>query len=185
MTQLTGFVWAGLTKMLRSRHDGLVVEHLLPKSNEDDMAPMAQRLWKAGNAVAVWMYRRTGGKVGGRAKGGSPVLLLTVAGRRSGIPHTVPVAYVERDGVYFLAATAGGQPREPQWVRNLRAASTATIEVGREKRSMSVEVLRGTKSDEAWKDIIVATYPSFAPYEAKSGRSIAVARLSPFDSASL
>ena len=57
------------------------------------------------------MYRRTGGKVGGRARGGSPVLLLTVAGRRSGLPHTVPVAYVERDGDYYLAATAGGQPR--------------------------------------------------------------------------
>ncbi len=143
------------------------------------MASMAQRFWKAGNAAAAWMYRRTGGKVGGRARGGSPVLLLTVAGRRSGMPHTVPVAYVERDGAYYLAATAGGQPKEPQWVRNLRAASTATIQVGRERMTMSVEVLRGAESDAAWKDVIVATYPSFAPYEAKSGRRIAVARLTP------
>ena len=143
------------------------------------MASMAQRFWKAGNAAAVWMYRRTGGKVGGRARGGSPVLLLTVAGRRSGTPHTVPVAYVERDGVYYLAATAGGQPKEPQWVRNLRAASTAIIEVARERRTMSVDVLRGAESDAAWRDVIVATYPSFAPYEAKSGRRIAVARLTP------
>jgi deazaflavin-dependent oxidoreductase (nitroreductase family) len=143
------------------------------------MASMAQRLWKAGNAAAVWMYRRTGGKVGGRARGGSLVLLLTVAGRRSGTPHTVPVAYVERDGAYYLAATAGGQPKEPQWVRNLRAASTATIEVGREKRTTSVEVLRGAESDAAWRDVIVATYPSFAPYEVKAGRRIAVARLTP------
>ena len=143
------------------------------------MASMAQRLWKAGNAAATWMYRRTGGKVGGRARGGSSVLLLTVAGRRSGKPHTVPVAYVERDGAYYLAATAGGQPKEPQWVRNLRAASTATIEVGRERKTVSVEVLRGADSDAAWKDVIVATYPSFAPYEAKSGRRIAVARLTP------
>src|SRR5687768_12227346 len=114
-----------------------------------EMAPFTQRLWKAGNAAAVWMYRRTGGKVGGRARGGSPVLLLTVAGRRSGLPHTVPVAYVEREGGYYLAATAGGQPKEPQWIRNLRAASTATIELGRESREMSVEVLRGAESDAA------------------------------------
>ncbi|WP_169735717.1 nitroreductase/quinone reductase family protein [Intrasporangium oryzae] len=138
---------------------------------------MAQRLWKAGNAAAVWIYRRTGGRVGGRARGGSLVLLLTVAGRKSGVPHTVPVAYVERDGAYYLAATAGGQPKEPQWVRNLRAASTATVEVGRNRRTMSVEVLRGAESDAAWRDIIVATYPSFGPYEAKAGRRIAVARL--------
>lgn len=143
------------------------------------MATVAQRLWKAGNAAAVWIYRRTGGRVGGRARGGSPVLLLTVAGRRSGLPHTVPVAYVERDGDYYLAATAGGQPREPQWIRNLRAASTATIEVGRERRTVSVEVLSGAASDAAWADVIVATHPSFGPYEAKSGRKIAVARLRP------
>ena len=58
------------------------------------MSSMGQRFWKAANVVAVWMYRRTGGKVGGRAKGGSRVLLLTVVGRKSGTPHTVPVAYV-------------------------------------------------------------------------------------------
>ena len=143
------------------------------------MATVAQRLWKAGNTAAVWVYRRTGGRVGGRARGGSPVLLLTVAGRRSGLPHTVPVAYVERDGDYYLAATAGGQPREPQGIRNLRAASTATIEVGRERRTVSVEVLSGAASDAAWRDVIVATHPSFGPYEAKSGRKIAVARLRP------
>lgn len=141
------------------------------------MASMAQRLWKAGNAAAVWIYRRTGGRVGGKAKGGSRVLLLTVAGRSSGMPHTVPVAYVERDGAYYLAATAGGKPKEPQWVRNLRAASSATVEVGRERSTVSVEVLAGAESEAAWKGVLVATYPSFAPYEAKSGRSIAVARL--------
>ena len=143
------------------------------------MATLAQRLWKAANTAAVWAYRRTGGKVGGRARGGSLVLLLTVAGRSTGLPHTVPVAYVERDGDYYLAATAGGQPKEPQWIRNLRAASTATIEVGRDRKLMSVEVLRGADSDAAWRDIIVATYPSFGPYEAKAGRRIAVARLTP------
>ena len=143
------------------------------------MATVAQRFWKAANRAAVWMYRRTGGKVGGRARGGSLVLLLTVAGRRTGLPHTVPVAYVERDGDYYLAATAGGQPKEPHWIRNLRSASTATVEIGRDRQLMSVEVLREAESDAAWKDIIVATYPSFGPYEAKSGRKIAVARLTP------
>ena len=143
------------------------------------MATLAQRLWKAGNAAAVWMYRRTGGKVGGRAKGGSLVLLLTVPGRTSGQPHTVPVAYVERDGDYYLAATAGGQPKEPQWIRNLRATPAATIQVGRETHPASVEVLRGDARDAAWHDVIVAKYPFFADYETKAGRVIAVARVTP------
>ena len=71
------------------------------------MGTMARRMWRAGNAAATWTYRRTGGRIGGRARGGSPVLLLTAPGRSSGQPHTVPVAYIERDGAYYLAATAG------------------------------------------------------------------------------
>ena len=134
------------------------------------MATVSQRLWKAANVAAVWMYRRTGGKVGGKAKGGSLVLLLTVAGRRSGQPHTVPVAYVERDGDYYLAATAGGQPKEPQWIRNLRAASTATIEVGRDRKATSVEVLARTRVRRCVDGRHRRDVPLLRPYEAKAGR---------------
>ena len=142
------------------------------------MAGMAERLWRAANTAAVWVYRRSGGRVGGSAKG-APVLLLTVTGRKSGRAHTVPVAYVQRDGWYYLAASAGGAPAEPQWIRNLRATSTAKIEVGRESHPVVVEVLRGTDRDAAWRDVIVAAHPFFADYEKKSGRVIAVARVRP------
>jgi deazaflavin-dependent oxidoreductase (nitroreductase family) len=143
------------------------------------MASMKSRLWKTGNTVAVWVYRRTGGRVGGTGKGGSRVLLLTVAGRTTGVPHTVPVGYVERDGAYYLAASAGGQPKEPQWIRNLRATTAATVEIGRERKQVSVEVLQGADRDAAWNDVIVARNPFFAAYEQKAGRTIAVARLTP------
>ena len=74
------------------------------------MSSITDRFWRGANKAAVWVYRRTGGKVGGRAKGGSRVLLLTTPGRKSGRAHTVPVAYVVREGSYYLAATAGGMP---------------------------------------------------------------------------
>ena len=143
------------------------------------MASMGERLWRAGNKAAVWVYRRTGGRLGGKAKGGSPVLLLTVPGRKSGQPHTVPIAYALKDGAYYLAATAGGSPTEPQWIRNLRATHSATIEVGSTKHAVEVEVLRGAERDTAWKEVIIAAYPFFADYETKSGRKIAVARVTP------
>jgi hypothetical protein len=40
-------------------------------------------------------------------------------------------------------------------------------------------VLEGAERDAAWSDVIVATFPFFADYEDKSGRRIAVARLTP------
>jgi len=63
--------------------------------------------------------------------------LLTVRGRKSGQPHTVPVILVEQDGHRFLVAPYG----VVQWVRNLRAAGTATLTRGRRPEAISVAEL--------------------------------------------
>jgi deazaflavin-dependent oxidoreductase (nitroreductase family) len=52
--------------------------------------------------------------------------LLTVAGRKSGLPRTVPVAIMERQGQRYLIGAFG----EVNWVRNLRAAGEATLTRG-------------------------------------------------------
>jgi hemerythrin-like domain-containing protein len=51
--------------------------------------PVLRRLLPAANHLAVALYRRSGGRIGGSAKG-IPVLLITAPGRRTGAPHTVP-----------------------------------------------------------------------------------------------
>ena len=52
--------------------------------------------------------------------------LLTVRGRKSGLPRTTPVSVGERDGQRWLIAAFG----EVDWVRNLRAAGEATLQRG-------------------------------------------------------
>ena len=54
---------------------------------------------------------------------GAPNILLTVRGRRSGIPRTVPVGLLELDGRRFVQASYGAAG----WAVNLRAAGEATI----------------------------------------------------------
>ena len=63
--------------------------------------------------------------------------LLTVRGRKSGQPHTVPVRLVEQDGQRWLVASYG----VVQWVRNLRAAGTATLTRVRRAEAISVTEL--------------------------------------------
>lgn len=63
--------------------------------------------------------------------------LLTVRGRKSGQPHTVPVIVIEQDGHRWLVASYG----VVQWVRNLRAAGTATLTHGRSSEAISVTEL--------------------------------------------
>jgi len=63
------------------------------------------------NALMVLLYRSSGGRLMGKAKG-APVLLLTAAGRRSGVPHTVPVAYLERGGSWVVTWSSPDRPAE-------------------------------------------------------------------------
>ena len=44
-------------------------------------------------AVQVWVYRRSKGRLAG-SMGGTPVLLLTTTGRRSGASRTRPVGFL-------------------------------------------------------------------------------------------
>ena len=64
----------------------------------------------------------------------STMTLLTVRGRKSGLPRTTPVSLVERDGQRWLIAAYG----EVDWVRNLRAAGEATLTRGRHSEAVSV-----------------------------------------------
>ncbi|HZC07408.1 MAG TPA: nitroreductase family deazaflavin-dependent oxidoreductase [Ktedonobacterales bacterium] len=63
--------------------------------------------------------------------------LLTVRGRKSGQPHTVPVLLVEQDGQRWLVAPYG----VVQWVRNIRVAGRAILTRGRRSETISVTEL--------------------------------------------
>jgi deazaflavin-dependent oxidoreductase (nitroreductase family) len=53
--------------------------------------------------------------------------LITIRGRKSGLPRTTPVAIIQTSGRRWVWAPWG----EVQWVRNLRAAGRATITMHR------------------------------------------------------
>jgi deazaflavin-dependent oxidoreductase (nitroreductase family) len=66
-----------------------------------------------------------------------PNVLLTVRGRKSGVPRTVPVA-IGRDGdAEYLFSPFG----EVAWVHNLRAAGTAEVRHGRGRRTVDAREL--------------------------------------------
>ena len=58
--------------------------------------------------------------------------LLTVRGRRSGLPRTTPVAIIAASGRRWVWCPWG----DVQWVRNLRAAGRATITVRRRREDV-------------------------------------------------
>jgi deazaflavin-dependent oxidoreductase (nitroreductase family) len=63
--------------------------------------------------------------------------LITIRGRTSGLPRTTPVAIIEVSGRRWIWAPWG----EVHWVRNLRAAGSATITVrGRKEEVRATEL---------------------------------------------
>jgi deazaflavin-dependent oxidoreductase (nitroreductase family) len=66
--------------------------------------------------------------------------LVTIRGRKSGMPRTAALAVVDVSGRRWVWAPWG----EVQWVRNLRAAGRATVEVRRRKQEVTA-----TELDEA------------------------------------
>jgi deazaflavin-dependent oxidoreductase (nitroreductase family) len=144
--------------------------------------PVLGRLFRYGNRMAVGLYRRSGGRIGGSAKG-LPVLLITVPGRRTGAAHTVPVAYIEHDGGYIVTGSAGGTKSEPQWFRNVRATRHAHIRFRDRRRDVEIRVPDRADRDRLWRDVVLPRAPFFAKYEQKAGRVIPVAVLTPLPSA--
>ena len=66
-----------------------------------------------------------------------PNVLLTVRGRRTGRPHSTPVAMWELGDRRFVQASFG----EVNWVRNLRASGEAVIRRGRRSLAVSATEL--------------------------------------------
>ncbi|EFH85937.1 nitroreductase family deazaflavin-dependent oxidoreductase [Ktedonobacter racemifer] len=63
--------------------------------------------------------------------GGYHIYLLTVHGRKSGRPRTVPLALLEHSGKRCVACAGAGN-----WVLNLRAAGEATLTRGRRSETV-------------------------------------------------
>jgi deazaflavin-dependent oxidoreductase (nitroreductase family) len=126
----------------------------------------------------TWIYRASGGRIAGRFPGGAPVLLLTTIGRKSGRPQTAPLLYLTDGDRYIVVASLGGMSHNPLWFKNLEANPRVEIEV--ERRTMPMRARRATEAEKAalWPRL-VAMYPSYADYQARTTRDIPVVILTP------
>ena len=127
------------------------------------------------NTRIIEEFRGNAGKVGGNFAG-APVLLLTTTGARTGRHHITPVMYLPDGARFFVFASKGGAPTNPDWYHNLVANPRATIEVGVEEFEVNAEVVEGEEHDRLYAEQS-KRYPQFAEYQAKTRRKIPVIAL--------
>ena len=106
----------------------------------------------------------TGGQVPTQVRLFSPILkfllaagmpmgpngLVTIRGRKSGLPRTTALAIIEVGGRRWVWAPWG----EVQWVRNLRAAGRATLSVKGRKEEVSATELDPTERVGYFRDVL-------------------------------
>ena len=134
-------------------------------------------LFLIGKALHGGLYRLTGGRVGGRLAG-MPVLLLTTTGRRSGKRRRVPLTYFEDGDAFVVVGSKGGAPRHPGWYLNLVAMPEVEAQVGRVHRRLRARRATPEEAARLW-PVIVACWPGYARYQAKTSREIPLVLLEP------
>ncbi|HTK06815.1 MAG TPA: nitroreductase family deazaflavin-dependent oxidoreductase [Ktedonobacteraceae bacterium] len=95
-----------------------------------DKAPAFVRV---GNALTMTLMR-AGVKMGSARY---PMYLLTVRGRKSGEPRTLPIVILERDGMRYLNSPYG----MVNWVRNLQVAGEAVLTRGGRSETVAAREL--------------------------------------------
>ena len=150
---------------------------------EDQVAEKARITRKTGKAqrfftgINVFVYRISGGKIGGKF-GKSPILLLTTTGRKTGLQRTIPLYYFRDGDNLILVASNGGAPNHPTWWLNLQAKPEAVVELGKKKSSMQARQAYVGERERLW-PLPVAMYSGYAEYQKKTSREIRVVILQP------
>ena len=142
------------------------------------MSRFAPGLVRKGTVRQVEQYRSSGGTKG-NTLWGKPVFLLDVVGRTSGESRPVMLMLVRRGEQLVVVGSNGGNPRTPNWYRNLVAAGGGHVELDGRRFAVTVrELPDGPERDECWQ-LAVDAYPDFASYQELTDRRIPVAVLDP------
>ncbi|WP_417307676.1 nitroreductase family deazaflavin-dependent oxidoreductase [Devosia sp.] len=133
------------------------------------------------NDMVMADFHRTKGKPGGPFEG-KPVLLLHAIGAKSGADRTLPLMYLQerQDDRWYVFASYGGAPSDPDWYHNLIAHPDIEISVGDGSEIERLPV-HASEIEGGERDAIYARqatlYPQFAEYEEKTDRTIPVIAL--------
>lgn len=148
------------------------------------MTPFQQRLGHHAvqylTGLNTVVYRLSGGRVAGHLSSGAPLMLLTTSGRKTGRERTVPLLYIEHDDRFVLVASRGGMSEHPAWYLNLQADPRAIAEIGRDRLEVSARPATAEEREIVWPQL-VAVYPHFDAYQARTDRLIPVVVLERVD----
>ena len=140
-------------------------------------AKRSRYMFRVLTGIHTFLYRCSGGTIGGRF-GKSPVLLLITTGRKTGKRRTTPLLYLKDGNNLVLVASYGGAPMHPHWWLNLQARPQTEVEIGRQKIAVLARQANPEERKRLW-PLLVAMYADYDTYQKRTTREIPVVILSP------
>ena len=129
----------------------------------------------------VAIQRLTRGRLTMLSLAGLPEIMLTVPGRKSGIPRSTPLLCVLHEDGWLVAGSNWGAPKPPMWVGNLDAADRATVTFRGRPTPVAPHRVEGAERAAYWR-VMLETWPNYAKYAERTDREIPVFLLRPVTS---
>lgn len=123
-------------------------------------------------------YLATNGEDGHVFKEGTRCLLLTSKGRKSGESRRVALVYGCHGAEFVVVASKGGAEKHPDWFHNISADNHVTVQVGAGAFGARARLATEEEYPGLWRHM-VAVFPPYAEYQAKTSRKIPLVILSP------
>jgi deazaflavin-dependent oxidoreductase (nitroreductase family) len=106
------------------------------------------------------------------------MLLLTTIGRRTNQLRTTPLLYLRDGKNLVIVASNGGAAKHPTWWLNLQARPRALVQVEDRRFAVRAHQASDAERDRLW-PLVVALYPPYAHYQARTARPIPLIVLRP------
>ncbi|MFJ8613700.1 nitroreductase/quinone reductase family protein [Streptomyces sp. NPDC093675] len=130
------------------------------------------------NDQVIATFRANNGQVGGPFDG-KHLLLLHTRGRRTGRRLVNPLLYLPDGDALVVGGSDGGAEKDPQWVANMAAMGTVTVELADRMITVRPRILReGAEYDRLYARLL-EYWPDLHSYSARTSRRIPIVRLEP------
>ena len=99
------------------------------------------------------------------------MIILTTTGAKSGKERRTPLIRVTDGERYFVVASMGGAPNNPNWYHNMVANPAVTIQDRAEVLELVARTADAAEKAQYW-PLAVAAWPDYDKYQAGTDRDI-------------
>lgn len=142
------------------------------KQYKEEQLPAIKAVLRYVSKFQAAVFRLSKGRLMNTFLGG-PVCMVTMTGAKSGKIRRLPLIHIAHGDNKLLVASSGGMPKNPVWYYNIKANPEIKIMAdGREDTYIARQVSDEEKA--ALWPVLLATYPDFDEYQARTDRNIPV-----------